>query len=785
MKGNSNVLKNNIILYFILLLISSNSYSQNTGTITGRVIDIRTKKPLIGTNVIVLDSNRGASTDINGNYKIADLPVGTYRLRFDFIGYKSLLKTDIVVISANPVNVNAELTETIIQGQEVKITAGYFIQEEKGRPSTIGLSNEEIRRFPGGFEDVVRTVSTLPGVAINASGGRNDLLVRGGGPSENLYIINNLEVPNINHFGSQGNSSGSLSFVNLDFVQDVSFSTGGFGSQYGDKMSSVLTLNMSNKIPDNLESKWTVSATQYGLGIEVPLRKKGNFIVSARKSYLDLIFKAAGLAFVPVYTDFNIIMNYELTQKDKIFLLGLSAIDIVDRDQSTLENRVKNAGLLDNSQYQGITGLNYRRLLNSGYLDFTLGSNIFRYRFSQIDENEQEYFKSDADEWEHSLKIQHYWIASKRIGMRNGVSVKLIKNDNTTVFADTIYDRSGNRVSVSDIGVDPLIETNSTAQKYAAFTEFDWLIHPRMNINAGIRADYYQFLNEKLYIAPRFSMKVKANDRLSLRTSGGIYYQSPSYVWVTNSVNKQLKALKNRMGIIGLDYLYRADLRISLEGYYKKYNQLPSGIVPGITDYIVLTNTGTGFGGREDDFQSFGYFDLTSTASGEAYGAELLIQKKFSELPLYGLISVSYGKSDVTANNGTTYPGQYDQRCIFNLTGGYIFNSKWEISGKFRYFTGVPFSTIYRPSENPINPGSIQNLPDEYLASRTPDGHHLDIRVDRYFNFSNWTLIVYADIQNVYDYKIPQRPTYDFWQDKITSTSSIGILPSIGISAEF
>ena len=778
-------MKKFILIFFILLLIPSDCFSQNTGTITGKVIDIRTKKPLIGTNVIVLDSNRGASTDIDGNFKIVDMPVGTYRLRFDFIGYESLLKTDIVVISANPVNVNAELTETIIQGQEVTITAGYFIQEEKGQPSTIGLSNEEIRRFPGGFEDVVRTVSTLPGVAINAAGGRNDLLVRGGGPSENLYIINNLEVPNINHFGSQGNSSGSLSFVNLNFVQDVSFSTGGFSAQYGDKMSSVLTLKMSNNIPENFESKLTVSATQYGLSVEIPLKSKGNLILSARKSYLDLIFKAAGLPFIPVYTDFNIIMNYELSPNDKLFLLGLSAINNVDRDQSTLENRVKNAGLLDNSQYQGISGLNYRRLLNNGYLDFTLGSNLFRYRFSQVDENEEEYFKSNADEWEHSLKIQHYFIPSKRIGVRNGVSTKFIRNDNTTVFADTIFDRSGNRVPITDLGVDPLVETNSKAQQYAAFTEFDWLIHPRVNINAGIRADYYQFLSEKLYIAPRLSMKVKTTDKLSLRTSGGIYYQSPSYVWITNSFNKRLNALKNRMGIIGLDYLYRMDLRISLEGYYKRYSQLPSGIVPGVTDYIVLTNTGTGFGGREDDFQSFGYFDLTSTASGKAYGAELLLQKKFSDIPLYGLMSLSYGKSEVTANNGITYPGQYDQRFIFNLTGGYIFNSKWEISGKFRYFTGVPFSTIYRPSENPINPGSIENLPEEYLASRTPDGHHLYIRVDRYFNFSNWTLIVYIDVQNVYDYKIPQRPTYDFWQDEIISSSSIGILPSIGISAEF
>ena len=212
------------------------------------------------------------------------------------------------------------------------------------------MSREEIRRFPGGFEDVVRTVSTLPGVAINASGGRNDLLVRGGGPSENLYIINNIEVPNINHFGTQGNSSGSLSFVNLDFVDNITFSTGGFKARYGDKMSSVLELKMTEGRNDRFGSKLLVSATQYGLNFEGPVTDRGNFIFSARQSYLDLIFKAAGLPFVPVYTDFNFLAHYDLSPRDKLFFLGLSAIDRVNRDQSSLENRVRNSALLDNTQ---------------------------------------------------------------------------------------------------------------------------------------------------------------------------------------------------------------------------------------------------------------------------------------------------------------------------------------------------------------------------------------------------------------------------------------------------
>ncbi|MFC1565628.1 TonB-dependent receptor domain-containing protein [Candidatus Neomarinimicrobiota bacterium] len=773
------------ILSIGLALITSAIYAQITGSISGTVVDKRTQKPLIGTNVIVLDTNFGASTDIDGNFFITGVPVGTYRLRFDFIGYESVLKTDVVVITANPANVNAELTESVLEGEIVTVTAGYFNQEEKIQTSTIGLSREEIRRFPGGFEDVVRTVSTLPGVAINSAGGRNDLLVRGGGPSENLYVINNIEVPNINHFGSQGNSSGSLSFVNLDFVEDVTFTTGGFSAKFGDKMSSVLSLKMTDNIPQSFESKWTVSATQYGFDFDLPIKQKGNVIFSARQSYLDLIFKAAGLPFIPIYTDFNIIGNYDISPKDKLFFIGLSAINNIERDQSTLENKVTNAGLLDNSQYQGIAGVNYRRLLGSGYIDVTLTNSLFRYDFSQMDENDFEYFKSNADEQETSAKIQHYWVKSKSFGLRTGITTKFVNNTNATTFADSIYDRSGNKLPISLFGLPQSIDESISANKYSFYSEFDWLITPNLNVNAGVRGDYYQFIEEKLYFAPRLSIKYTLSPKLTIRTSGGIYYQSPSYVWTINSFNKNLKALQNNMGVFGLDYLYRDDVRFSFEGYYKDYTNLPSGIVPGVTDHIVITNTGTGFGGREDDFQSFGYFDLDSKGKGSAYGAELLVQKKYSSIPLYGLMSISYSKSELVANNGKTYPGQYDQRFIFNLTGGYIFNSKWEIAGKFRYFTGVPYSPVYRPSDNPIRTGYIQNIPEQYLDNRTDAGHHLDIRVDRYFNFPSWTLIVYMDIQNIYNYKIPQRPTYDFWDDSIINSSSIGILPSIGISAEF
>ncbi len=321
--------------------------------------------------------------------------------------------------------------------------------------------------------------------------------------------------------------------------------------------------------------------------------------------------------------------------------------------------------------------------------------------------------------------------------------------------------------------------------KSAAFLDFDWTVSALLTLNLGARFDYYTFLDNPFYFAPRFTARFNINEKLSFKASLGVYYQSPSYVWMVSEENRNLKALQNNMAIIGAEYLIQDDLRVSIETFYKRYRDLPTGTIPDVNDYLVITNTGTGFGGQEDDFQSFGYFPMVSTATGIAYGFEWLMQKKFSSVPCYGQIGLAYSKGEFIAGNKKTYPGQFDQRFIFNISGGYMFDKNWEISTKYRYYTGAPYTPVYRPSENPVNPGEIQNLPDEYLSERLPAQGILDFRVDRFFNFSNWRLVVFVDIQNVLNNKIERKPTYDFWEDTVETQGGIGILPSIGISAEF
>jgi hypothetical protein len=323
---------------FLLLLFCASAlasgggvYAQEqrkTGVVAGRVLDKGTNEPLAGANVVVVGTGLGASTNIEGDFRIEFVPIGVCAVRVSAVGYAPFTKSDVVVSIARPAELHIPLIEASIELDSVQVTARYFQKLPETPLSTFVQSNEEIRRLPGGLEDVVRAISILPGIA-RVDAGRNDLIIRGGAPSENLFLIDNIEVPNINHFGTQGATGGPLSFVNLDYVEGTSFSTGGFGVQYGDKLSSVLSINLRDGRKDRIGGKATISASQFGLNLEGPVDHSGSFVFSARRSYLDFIFKAAGLSFVPEYWDFLAKGEYRLGRNDRLSVLGIAALDNV------------------------------------------------------------------------------------------------------------------------------------------------------------------------------------------------------------------------------------------------------------------------------------------------------------------------------------------------------------------------------------------------------------------------------------------------------------------------
>jgi len=212
---------------------------------------------------------------------------------------------------------------------------------------------------------------------------------------------------------------------------------------------------------------------------------------------------------------------------------------------------------------------------------------------------------------------------------------------------------------------------------------------------------------------------------------------------------------------------------LRIEGYAKRYRHVPASMAQ---PFLVMSNAGAGFGGSEENFTAFGLDSLSSSGLGRAFGVELLLQKKLSESPLYGTAAISFGFSEYAGVDGVYRDGAYDQRVILNLTGGYVFNERWEIAGKFRMASGRPYT--------PFGVDGVQD-PLAYNTSRLKANHSLDIRADRRWFFGGWNLVTYLDIQNIYNHKSHQSPRFDERTGEVEVRNELGILPTIGVTAEF
>lgn len=749
------------LIFFIALELQA-----QTGTIRGKVVDVLTKEPLPGVNIIVLDTDFGAASNIEGEYSIPNVPVGLYRVQASFIGYKQQIRTDIVVNSARPAVVNFELQESAIELEGVTVTTDYFEKSPTELGNITALSYEEIRRSPGGFEDVVRALSILPGVA-QAAAGRNDLVVRGGAPSENLYLVDDFVVPNINHFGTQGATGGALSYINLDFVNNTTFSTGGFSTIYGDKLSSVLAIKLREGRKDRFGGKGTISATQFGLNLEGPVTEGSSFLFSIRRSYLDFIFNAAGFNFVPEYYDALLKYDYKIDNKNRISYLFVGALDRVKFNNENEEDIFDNAQILGSNQNQYVTGVSYRHLFDKGFYTLSLSRNYIKYESFQNDTLLRPLFVNNSKEAEHELKFNSIFKIYKESEFSLGFSAKHIDFESDLYLSNY----------VTTFGDSLLLNSLSARKNYyklSAFTQLSTLFFDRLNISAGVRGDYFNALETKFYASPRISLSLPLSASLSLNLSSGFYHQFPSYIWLnTFESNTKLKAVKVIQYIAGFEHILRSDLRFKLEAFYKDYSNYP---VSTLREYLVLANTGAGYGGSPTNFDSFGLDPLVSEGVGEARGIEFSAQKRSSDVPHYALFSLTYSESKFKGLDGIDRNGAYDQRWIVNLSGGYIFNERWEASFKFRFATGSPYT--------PYNDDGTQSI-EKYNTMRYPDSHSLDIRIDRRWNFERWTLIAYIDVQNIYNRSNPSTINWDYKEMKSDIESSIGILPSIGVSIEF
>ena len=739
-----------------------------SGLIDGRVRSASTEQPIAGATVRVPGTDLMVVSGDDGRFRLR-APAGVVRLEVRAIGFAPITRGDVVVSAGKPTTLVIDLQPRIVQLSTVDVQPSCFEPVRETPVSTQRFTAEEIRRTPGVQEDVIRAISVLPGVGATTSG-RNDLVVRGGAPFENLFVVDNIEVPNVNHFGTQGSTGGPVSLIPIEFVRDAALSAGGFGVRYGDRTSSVTTIALREGNRARRATTLNLSATGFGAITEGPLPNDGSLLVSVRRSYLDFVFNAVGFPFIPSYTDVTVKAVQRPSARDELSFLLVGARDRIRFKNETADNRFDNSMVLGSSQDQYIAGITWKRLLSNGVVTTTLGRTWSRFDASQNDSTNppQRIFGAQSTEGETSLRSD----LTLQLSPRAELTAGLIGKYAGALQYDIVLS-GGSRLDQNGVPQPLRVDTTFATYRQAAYVQTSLQLSDKLRLTLGARGDWYQFLRNTVRLAPRASLAWSPDDANTFTLAGGQYYQAPQPIWLVGDPSnvRTLKPLRADQVVAGWQRLLRPDLKLQVEGYAKSYADYP-----GRTYRPRAVLQPSGFDDVSNDIP-YGLEPLQSRATGTVRGAEVLLQKRLSNVPVYGLISASYNRTRFRSLGGASSIGAFDSPLVFNGLLGWRPSPRWEFSGRVRTAAGLPttpFTTDGRLDFARYNEG--ERLPT-FLA--------LDVRIDRRFVFRRSQLVTYLDVQNATARKNISQIVWDARLRAPKPNESIGVLPSIGINWEF
>ena len=757
-----------LVMAQVFLAVSFCNAQELKGTIKGKVLDAENMQPLVGVNVMLQDSKIGCATDTDGNYEIPKVKIGSYNVVYSYIGYEKVVNTDVIVKSERITYINVEMKPSSVDMKGVDVTAGYFSQTEVQSLSAINFSYEEIRRSPGAGGDISRIIFGLPSLAkINDT--KNSLIVRGGSPVENGFFLDNIEIPNINHFPVQGSTEGPIGIINVDLIDNVNFYSGGFSSSYGDRLSSIMDLKFREGDRSGYNVQADMSMQGFGGVVEGPINGgKGSFVLSARRSYLDLILdlmnEKVGL---PTYSDVQTKVVYDFDADNKIQFVDVFSYDNQKMNQADAKEN-KNNVYVDYKYYMNTAGLNWQHLWGkSGYSNISFAHTYSKTngKFFQTRDAKMLMDNNSLEE-EFKLRNSNHLFVSSELKFEFGIDAKNIITDYNQ-FYNEYQDLFGQ--------VTPALRLNKNIGtfKAGAYANLSWEPFPKFKINPGVRVDYYDY-NRTANISPRFSLTYEFNEMTSLIGATGIYYQN--IPWVLAAQKDEFKNLSNPKSyhyIIGLNHLLTESTKLTLEVYNKDYFDFPMD--PSQPNLFVFDQAVV-----ENLFLT--HQSLISAGEANSKGIELTIQKKLAK-DFYGLAAVSYSKAKYKGLDNKWYDRVYDNRFTFAIEGGYKPDEKWEFSLRWLYAGGAP----YTPFDEEASRKAFKGVYDESKVNsvRLPDFHSLNIRADRRFNFESSSLIVYLSVWNAYARGNVAAYTWNEIDNKVEAEKMWGILPVFGIEYEF
>ncbi len=793
-----------ILLLMVLFLGTLSQGNAQNGIIKGRVYNVADNTPVPFASVLLVGTTIGAVSDYEGNFLITGVMPGFQQLRVTSVGYATFFSEEFSVTNAKEVFVSIPMEKTAREIETFTVTSSAFRKAEESPVSMRTISLKDIEKAPGGNRDISKVIQSLPGVSSGVSF-RNDVIVRGGGSSENSFFIDGIEIPNLNHFATQGASGGPVGIINTDFLREVELYSGAFPVNRGNALSSVLDMKQITGDSEKLRFKGSVGATDLALTANGPIGEKTSFVLSARRSYLQFLFGIIGLPFLPTYNDYQLKITHKIDAKNQLDIISLGALDKFNLNtgiENPDESQAYILGYLPVfEQWNYTIGAVYRHFGKNHTDTWVLSRNMLdnrQLKYRNNDDSNPANLILDylSQEIENKIRYERKF-SSGVYNFLVGTGAQYAKYSNET------FRRI---VALGEIRTE---DYNSALDlyKWSAFASMNRKLLKRRNLVAslGVRMDGNSYspsmANPLNQFSPRLSLSYLLDKKWSLNMNIGRFYQLPPYTTLGYKseegifVNKDnmLKYIRADHIVAGVEYLRTPLSKFTIETFYKHY-----------TNYMFSLNDSVSLASKGADFGTFGDEPVSSTATGRAYGAEMLFREK--DIAGFNIIlSYTYVRSEFLEKNNTFVPSAWDNRHLINLVLQRSFKRNWDAGLRWRYVGGppyTPFDVNYSAIKDVWNTNYRGYLDyDRYNALRLDAGHQLDIRIDKGFYFDQWSLMVYLDIQNVYNFKARSAPVYILDTDangvpltdpadpnryllKEIRTENGNILPSVGIIIE-
>ena len=751
-------------------------------------------------NVGVWNTALGTTTDSLGRYSIDRLAPGIYRVQVSSVGYKTYVSPEFR-ISSYDYPLDIALEESQVALNEVSVVAAPFRKSLESPVAMKVIGVQEIEKSPGANRDISKVVNVFPGVATSVgSGYRNDLMVRGGGPAENKFYLDGVEIPNINHFSTQGASGGPVGIIDADLIREVDFYTGAFPVNRGNALSSVLDFKLLDGNPDKYTFKGTVGASELAVGSKGHIGSKTTYIVSVRQSYLQLLFSLLDLPFLPRYTDAQFKIKTRFSQAHELTVLGLGAIDDMklnthtdpaDEGKQYLLNylpTIKQNTYTLGAVYKHYAGNHIQTVVLSR--SFMNNSNV-KYRGNDESSDDNLTLRLRSDEIENHLRLENRssW---GDFSLTTGVNVDYAVYTNRTF----------QRAFAGGVAKEIRYETDLDLFKWGLFATTGYKsADERFSASLGFRLDACDYSaltdNPLKQFSPRLAVSYNIVGNFFLNGSVGRYYQLPAYTTMGYReddafVNRpRLKYICSDQVVAGVEYYINKWAHVTVESFYKRYTHSPLSL----NDSIPLACKGTDYGVSGNEAAA-------STARGRAYGVEVML-RWFGMGRFTALASYTWYRSQFeNPATGVYLPSAWDYRHLFTLSGTYKLPRNWEVGLKMRLMGGAPYTPYDEYLSSLVPAWDATARPyydyDRYNTGRLKTFYEVDLRVDKSFYFKGVMLGFYVDLQNVLNFKYDNPPVLvstgesyvdgggvERYRMKYIDQQSGVILPTLGITVEF